>query len=405
MALLNGTTSPTVKVYLDAGNRTANKFIFAYSLLGGTDTLGSNAYTPFATLLQLPAADVRSVSIRRGRTREDQTFQAGQLTFIMDNVSGNYDPQKNVATYRGSDGKSILCGSTGVRVTATYSGTETVIYSGYIEQINLVDDFAPTVEFVCTDAITKISKQTFNYKPSWGTEIDADVVTEVLGKIGWPSTFINTTHAGDALVSPELNVTDSAYNICTTIAQMQMGKFFIDRFGKPCLISYSYTQLPDVFMYLSDQRPPQDPYGRPTIEYDNISISGGEKYIVNAITINNTTGDFTRVNGGSVSRYGSIPKSVVGYHKFSADAIDAAVNMANYWGTPEYRIETVEFDGFGLTQWLDILKTELGDGLFLYRQSAYNSTPTLYYCGIESLNHDITASSWRVSMNLSPVPL
>lgn len=399
MALLDGTNAPAIKVYLDAGNRTSGKFIFSYSLLGGTDTLGANAYTPFATLTQLPSDDVRSISIRRGRTREDQNFQAGQLTFVMDNLSGNYDPQKNVATYQGSDGKSILCGNTGVRVTATYGGTEYVIYSGYIEQIILNDDIAPTVEFICVDAITQLGKKTIRYIPSATDLLDTDVVNSVLDAVGWPSSFRDTT-SYDQAISPKMDVTDSALTICTNVAAMQLGKFFIDRLGQPKFLAILDSSNPTYKMRLTDQRPPA---ASTHIEYDFIDIAGGEKYVVNVITMQNTTGDYTVTNGASVSRYGGIEKTVTGYFLNGADARSTAQTMVDYWGTPQYRVESIEFDGYGLTDWANILTSDIGDGAVVYRQSTYNSSPTTYYSAIEALNHDITANSWRVSLNLSPI--
>jgi len=400
MALLDGGNAPAIKVYLDATNRNTGVFVLDYSLLDSADKLTSGPYTPFSTLIQLPSADIRSVSIRRGRTREDQNFQAGQLTLVMDNLKGDYDPQMNVSAYQGSDGKSIICGNTGVRVTATYYGTEYVIYSGYIEQVDLVDDMSPTVQITCVDALAVLARQTISFNPADSDNTDADVVGSVLTRVGWPSAFRSI---GSALysIAPSMNVSDTALAICTNVAQMQKGVFFASRLGQPVFLNYSDANNPaSVKLIFSDQRPTAN---TTDIEYDSITISGGEKYLVNSITINNTSGDVISVNSASVSRYGAIIKSLPGYFANSANAKTMATNMATYWGTPNYRVEALGFDGYGLTDWSNILTAELSDQVLVRRQSAYKTTSKAYFSRIESLNHDITADSWRMSVNLSPV--
>jgi hypothetical protein len=111
------------------------------------------------------------------------------------------------------------------------------------------------------------------------------------------------------------------------------------------------------------------------------------------------------VNKPSVSRYGGVVKTLTSYFANTANALSMATAIVKYWGTPQYRVESIEFDGYGLTDWTNILSAELGDEVYATRKPVYNSTQTNYFSRIESLNHDITASSWRVTMNLSPVPL
>jgi hypothetical protein len=401
MALFDGTHAPSINIYLDKTNRTSGKFILSYSELNGADVLGTNA-VPFTTLQQLNSNNIKSITIRRGRTREDQVFQAGQLTFVMDNISGNYDPQQNVTALQGSDGESILCGKTGVRVTATYAGTEYVIYSGYIEQIILNDGFAPTAEFICVDAISQLSTQVLHYQ-NYNNLYDRDVINHILTQVGWPSTFRDVS-SYEQVIAENADVKETAFNICHQVAAMQMGKFFIDRFGKPTFRTFSECfgstggERPAYRMLLSDQRPPVNDTD---IEYDYINVSGGEKYIVNTVTINNSTGDAVRTNAASVARYGGVRKELPGYFYFSSDAALFAQRMSIYWGTPAYRCERVEFDGYGLTDWYSILTTEIGDGATVDRQSVYRSKKR-YNCLVESIDHDITPDNWRVSLQFSP---
>ena len=109
--LYDGTDSPVISVAFDTGKQ--GIFTLGISTLGGTDVLGSFG----TTWTTIPASTVRGISIRRGRTREDQSVQPGTCTLTLDNRSGNYDPDNPASPYVWS-GYSILTKGLGMRVTA-----------------------------------------------------------------------------------------------------------------------------------------------------------------------------------------------------------------------------------------------------------------------------------------------
>lgn len=119
MALYDGTNAPLIKVYFEIGNRNESTFILGYSLLGGPATLGT--YTAFSTMQAIPTTDVKKTSIRRGRTREDQSIQPGSLTLTLDNTLGNYDPQVNISV------AITAATGNGSQITYTHGGTQTFV--------------------------------------------------------------------------------------------------------------------------------------------------------------------------------------------------------------------------------------------------------------------------------------
>ena len=129
MALLDGTNAPTITVEFDVGNK--GTFTLGISLLGGTDVLGVGPGSQWVTI---PATDVRSISTRRGRTREDQANQPGALLLVLDNHSGNYDPDNPTSTFAWA-GHSVLTAGMGVRLSAIWGGVTYVLYRGYCEQV------------------------------------------------------------------------------------------------------------------------------------------------------------------------------------------------------------------------------------------------------------------------------
>jgi hypothetical protein len=485
MALLDGTNAPVMRIYLDTSNRTSGKFILSYSLLGGADVLGVPD-APFTTKVQLPSTDMRSVSIRRGRTREDQSFQAGQASIVFDNLSGNYDPQfpgggfgsVTAATgngttttytytysgswqpfhvgdivsvqglgiasgsslnfynlpivsmgsgtftvewaqvgvssgtgvafkgYMGQDLSPLLAGGTGVQITAQYSsGTEYAIYSGYIEDVQIEQGFSPTVTLLCADAITLLAKRVA-YISTPDTPIAADTqIGQILNGAGWDSTYrlILASTYSNGNIKQFL----SAWDACNTIALSEMGRMFIDRSGKPTFHPFQNLYNRTARNTFSDQQTAG------TIEYDEVSVTGGDKYVINTITL--TVDNFqdegdpksvTVTNGASASRYGSISRELTSFNYSATDMRTIATNMATHWAVPAYRIESIGFNPYGLgsTEWTSLLQTELGDRVTVKRTVSYRDEST-YTCCVESINHDITPSSWRCSMNLSPSSL
>ena len=400
MALLDGVNAPEIKVYLDVSQRATGAFLLGYSLLGGPDVLGFNS--SFVTLLQIPSTDVSSVSIRRGRTREDQSFQAGQLVLTMDNQSGNYDPQKNFIDYQDSNGDSLLCARTGIRVTGTIAGVERDIFTGYIEQIDLVQGVNPSTVITCADALAWLSKTSISYTANYLSQIDSSVVNDVLAQAGWDMNMTNLSDAGTYVLgngSTAFSMSDTPATICSTVASSTMGRFFVNRSGKPTFQSYSN-------IYSNPERFTLGDYSVTgfEVEYDDIAVSGGERYIVNSVTATNFGTSITRINSGSVSRFGNVPKTLTTYLEGNTVTATVAQLMADRFALPVYRVDSIGFDGYGITSsnWQSILTAELGDKVRIRRQPVYNSTFTTYICCLESINHDITATSWRISLNLSP---
>lgn len=110
----------------------------------------------YGNLVQIPTTDVRSIAIRRGRTREDQSFQPGVATVVLDNWSGAYDPQMLNSTYSIAP-YSFFSANRPMRITATMSGTEYSIFSGYIEQIEIDQTLNPTITLTLVDMLKNIA--------------------------------------------------------------------------------------------------------------------------------------------------------------------------------------------------------------------------------------------------------
>jgi hypothetical protein len=477
MALYDGTNAPLIKVYLDTGNRNAGLFALGLSLLGSSDVLGT--YTPFTTLTKMPTTDVKRISIRRGRTREDQQIQPGTMIMTMDNTSGSYDPEfrksalitaasgngttvtytsnnnlsvgdvvtiinlsataLNLATvtvasrtstqftvtnsatgscsgqvdaayfsgYLSSYTEPLLVAGTGIRATATvtYGGgpVEVPIFSGFIEQVDKDLSLEPTVTFTCVDGLAKLGKMFTNIDTQGLGDYTA--ISRILDSSGWTYGIAGSTNnlyiVGPIESNDALSMTDPI------VSTQPRALFYVNSSGQATWLNYGVFNpgswaSKTVSFVMTDTRASAD-----VVEYDEISVTGGEKYRINMVTINNTApgggkSTVTKQNITSVGRYGPFAKQVDTFYS-TAYTATIAQQLADQFAEPEYRVDSVGFEcvGFSSTLWYNILYSELGSAVQVVRNPIYGSTLS-YNCYVQEMNHDILPDSWRMSLTLSP---
>lgn len=387
MSLYDGTNAPTITVEIDTGK--VGTFTIGTSALDGTDVLGTTVMNWTA----LPTSDVRSVSIRRGRTREDQAVQPGTLTLTLDNRSGTYDPDNSASSYNWN-GYTILSTGLGVRVKATYAATTYIIYTGYLENIDSDVSLDPVAVFTCTDALALLARQTISMvAPQENTALR---VGRVLDAIGWSASARSLT-SSRTLVSK--TVTDTALALCEVASTSEFGRLFASCDGNIVLQPYESLFTNPFRVVLSDDR------DSGSIEYDAIVTNPGSKYLVNIASVTDGTGAVTTAtNVNSFSRYGGYQRAITTELDPTVSSISAfAQIIADRNALPETRVDSIDFTvaGLGDAVWPQLLQSELGDNVNVERTSVDGRT-RLFTSLIEALNHDITPNDWRVHMDLSP---
>ena len=389
MALFDGSNAPTLTVEFDLGK--VGTFTLGISLLGGTDVLGTATSSQWQSI---PTTDVRAITIRRGRTREDQANQPGALALVLENRSGNYDPDNPSSSYYWN-GYSILTRGLGVRVSATWSGTTYVIYRGYLEQIGVDASLDPVTTFQFTDALAQIGAYTVAaISSSYSGDTTATRVGRILDAAGWSASLRNIS--GSRTMQPT-TFGSTALALAEQADNCEYGRFFADRQGNLTLIPYESLLTTPFRFTLSDTR------NSGTIEYDTIQEAPGAKYLVNTVTLNQTsTSNQTAVNSTSVTRYGTYQKAVDAPLLDNSVALTLAQVYADQNALPATRVERIEFDAIGLSSlWPSLLQTDLGDNVNVERTTVDNRTRT-FISLVESIDIDITPFNWRVGMNLSP---
>jgi len=389
MALYDGTNAPTITVEFDTSN--LGTFTLGVSTLGGTDVLGGGATVWSA----IPSTDIRSLSIRRGRTREDQAVNPGTVSLVLENRTSNYDPDNTASSYYWN-GYTILTSGLGVRVSATWASTSYVIFRGYLEQLDVDESLDPVATFQFTDALAWVGRRSIAaISSSYSGDTTSTRLGRILDAIGWSSSLRSI--AGARTMQPT-TLGDSALSLSDQVARCEFGRFYADRQGNLTLLPYESLFTTPSRMTFSDTR------ATGTVEYDTIVTNPGAKYLVNSVTVNQTTSLSQSYNDTtSQARFGIYQKSYDTPLLDNTTAGALAAIIAARYSLPVTRIDRVEFDAVGLDSsvWISLLQTDLGDNCVVQRTTVDFRT-RIFNSLVESIEYDFTPDNWRVGMDLSP---
>ena len=390
MALYDGSNAPTITVEFDISKE--GNFTLGISPLDGTDVLAAGTGANWSAV---PSTDIRSISMRRGRTREDQAVQPGTVSLVLENRSGTYDPDNTSSIYFW-DGYSILSAGLGIRVSATWSGTTYVLYRGYLEQLDVDESLDPIATFQFTDALAFISRQTVSaVSSSYAGDTTTTRLGRILDAINWDSSLRSISG------SRTMNATtfgDSALSLADQVARCEFGRFYADRQGNLTLLPYESTFTTPSRVAFSDQRTSG------TIEYDTIQTNPGAKYLVNSVTLTQATGVTQQYdNATSQARYGKFIKTWDAPLSDNPTAATLTQIIGDRYALPKTRVDRVEFDALGLdsSTWASLLQTDLGDNVTVQRTTV-DSRYRIFTSLVESIEFDLSPYNWRIAMNLSP---
>jgi len=308
---------------------------------------------------------------------------------------------------------SLLVAGTGVRVTAsiTRSGgvSEVPLYTGFIEQVDKDMSLQPVTTITCVDGLGVMAKL---FSSIDTTNLgDATAIGRVLDSAGWNQNFYYSSDSCRVSAIPTGDVLTMVQPIVSTQANAM---FFCSTSGDA--VYYGYAAFaPGVWagktkqFTMTDTRASTD-----VVEYDSISVIGGEKYRRNQVTINNTnpdgsTGTRTKFNQVSVARYGTIAAQISTFYSdiFYAPGVLATITqrLADQFADSQYRVDSIGFEcvGFSAELWYNIITSDLSSAVIVSRTPIYSDGYAFdYQCYIQELNHDIKPDSWRMSLTLSP---
>jgi hypothetical protein len=386
-------TTPVLGVSIDFANGPAF----------GNPLILDDPSTPLGTgiLADAPAdvVDVSNialrVSIRRGRNRILNSFEAGTATVVLEDQNGDWNPQNVSSPYYGK-----LLPLRKIRIWADYDDGGGVdryyLYSGYITSYDnifrLGFDEVSSVTLQCVDAFRLF--QNVNITTVAGTsagQTSGARIENLLDVASYPTSqrLIDT---GDSTVQADPATARTLLQACQTVEQTELGGFFIDPEGNAVFLSRTTVSQE------ADQTPLQFNDNGTDIPYATIDFAYDDTQIFNDITVTRLGGSPQNVQStSSIETYfihsGQRTDLLM---QTDTEALNQAQMLLNARDEALLRIDSIGLNLKDATS-VDLIKAGIDSDLFtlinVTKTGQASSTFTLELF-VQGIQHDITPTSW-----------
>jgi hypothetical protein len=348
-------------------------------------------------ILQDVTDDVRSVTVRRGRSRELERYQAGAATVSLDNQGRKYDPAAGTAI-------TPYGASMRPRKAVTISTAGVAVFSGVVDDWDLAysldGDHMANVKI--TDGFVFLANQ--EIEPHTATaQTTGERITAILDRaeIAWPAgkRAIDTGSAtlqADVIGGTADPKPVPALAYLQKVDEAEQGALFMGADGSVTFRGRSALQV------LTDVVFADDGSGIP---FTNVDASYGSEELRNRVTV-------SRLNGGtataedtdSIAAYGAIDYEI--RDSLLADDTQAqslADRIVARYAEPLLRIDGIEvvLNALSTTQVAEVLSLDLGSLVrVLYTPSGIGD-PIDQFVQLDSIEHNIDPTQHRVRLSFS----
>ena len=376
----------------------------SYSLAWtGTANSSTSTATPNAGLglagdiLEDVTAEVQKVTVRRGRSRELERYQAGAATVDLDNSQRKYDPAAGTAI-------TPYGASMRPRKAVSVSTAGLPIFNGIVEDWNL--DYSLDGDHVAsvkvTDGFVFLANQDIEPHTTTAQATGARV-SAILDRseIDWPAgkrdidTGVATLQA-DAIGGTANPRPVNALQYLQKVDEAEQGALYIGANGSLIFRDRSSLQI------LTSVKFADDGTGIP---YTAIDASYGSEELRNRITVARLNGGTaTAVGTASVESYGAIDYEI--RDSLLADdtqAQDLADQILARYEEPLLRIDSIEVVLNTLTaqEQLDVLGLELGALVQVVYTPSGIGDPIDQFVRLDQIEHNIDPAQHRVTLSFS----
>jgi hypothetical protein len=360
--------------------------------------LDNTTYGLAGDILEDVTGDMRSLSLKRGRSRELERFDSGGGSINLRNDERKYDPSAGTAiTPYGASmrpRKEVVITSNGQPIFKGVVQDWDLLYSlndDHIASVKITDGFAFLAQQNLTNH-TAVAQTT-------GERIEA-----VLDRpeISWP-TGERDISTGEATLQADVVAADNPVNVLSYLQSVELaepGALFMSNDG--LLTFRERTDLQGAInVVFSDTGT--------DIPFTSIDISYGVEEMKNRVTIERLNGG-TAVssNTDSITNYGAIDFSIT--NSLLADDTQTqrlADYLVNLFGEPQVRVDaiTVDLNALTVTQVNTLLGLELADVVEVKYTPSGIGDEISQVVAIDSISHDIDAFNHIVRFDLSQTRL
>jgi hypothetical protein len=351
--------------------------------------LGSTEYVLGGTLFYDVTDKVLNYSISRGKSRQLDRYQAGQVTVNLDNTDRTFDPLYADSPYKGQ-----IIPRRPVRVTS----------NGVVQVFASIDDWDLSYEArgrsiataKASDGLTQLANQTL---PSFTNvvQLSGARVNSILSnpEVNWPLTRRNLDVGQTTLQADTVEEGTNALQYLQKISEGEPGSFYIDKFGD-ARFRDRYSSASNGDVTFSDNGT-----GLP---YTNLRVVYGTELLYNEIITQRLSGGTALAsNANSQEQYGIFNLTI---DKLLMNDDTTTQNFANLlvakYAQPEYRFEAldVELDTLSESNQNKLLGLELGDVVQVIFTPSQIGDPITRSVEIIRISHSVTPTAHRMSFGL-----
>lgn len=412
VAYFDGTTLPKVSVWAGVGTVSASSLCVRGTGVRGTNIRGVAAGT---ALVELPAVDVQSITIKRGRDSDTDSASPGTCVVVFDNTSGNYDHTYAAGTWFGE----LELGAA-LEVRMEWAGTAYKRFTGQIVDLSVNAGNTPTATWTAADGLEKLGRI---FLPTESVALEGQLAGDRIGTLAdranWPTTLRSLDPGVAELQQTAMG--DFALELMRKVEQSELGLLFVDGGGQ--LVFYDRYRSSNASRSVTVQAAFADTATATVVEMDSLELSRSRERVFNRAAL---TREVRPVNPGTpdeVPPFDSATEQVTddtvaqadpfGVLSFSGSAgqllaSDAAVKsltelIVDRYGTPANRIREVTIAAITQDMWSTLLPLTLLDRISVSRDYGPNTiTAELLIQGMAETITD--APSWDYTFSTAEVP-
>jgi hypothetical protein len=353
--------------------------------------LDNTEFTLGGTLFYDVTDYVVRVATNRGRNRELDRYNAGQLEVLFDNTTRVFDPEYVDSPFNGQ-----IIPHREIRISSNGSA----VFYGLIDDWNL--NYNPsgdnTATALASDGFTLLATQNLSAHTAI-PELPGARIQSVLDRaeVGWPLTARNVD-TGEVLLQGDVVAEGTnALGYLQNVEQTESGSLFIAKDG--------YITFQDSLTGPSSSTTVDLTDDGTGIPFSNVSVVYGSELLYNRIVVTRAGGLPQTVNDtDSQNAYGISSLNLDG---LLFDSDDDALALAQYllgqYSEPEYRFDsmTIQMSELTTAQQNQLLTLELTDQVRIKFTPNGIGDPIIKYAEITGINHNIGILLHELTFNFS----
>jgi hypothetical protein len=220
---------PTLNVTIDfsTGASFGYPFILDESILDGPDVLSDSPKSLVVDVSNL----LDSIQTNRGRNISSEQFQTGTASVRILDQNGNFNPQNSASPYY-----NYLNPMRKITISATYSGTNYPIFSGYITGYNTnTPKFDGDIVYTTVTAVDGFrlfqNAQFFGVTGAVAGETTGARIGKILDTIQWPSA-LRDIDTGLTTCQADPSTQRTALAALQTVSTTEYGALYMDTQGR-----------------------------------------------------------------------------------------------------------------------------------------------------------------------------